>query len=228
MIGGARHFRWHGGTRRLAVAGGMLTLLLLGLGYWLLENLAHELFGTAMILLLGWHLYSNRRQLSKLFDAGGDRRRQISAALHAFLAISVAVLFITSMFISKSVFSFLSIPYGIRIREVHWFSAYWVMIFVGVHLGLHWSRVMAIVSSTLALSMPNTFRTAALRVIMLLLVAFGLWSFSVLGVWTKLTFNYSLDFWDFNYSVTPFFGHWIGVISLPAIVAHYASGRTRR
>jgi predicted MFS family arabinose efflux permease len=41
-----------------------------------------------------------------------------------------------------------------------------------------------------------------------LLAGFGAWSFSVLGVWTKLTFTYSLDFWDFTASVTPFFGHW--------------------
>lgn len=228
MIGMIRHFRWHGGSTRLAVSVAMLGLLLMALGYWWLENLAHEIFGTAMFLLLGRHLYSNRRQLTKLFAVGGDRRRQICAALHVLLAINVVVLLITSVVISKSVFSFLPFPDSVRVREVHWFCAYWVMIFIGAHIGLHWSRVTGIVSSTLTLPKTNLAMKVGIRIVVLLFVTFGLWSFSVLSVWTKLTFNYSLDFWDFNNSVAPFFGHWIGVTSLPAIVAHYASFRTRQ
>jgi hypothetical protein len=40
-------------------------------------------------------------------------------------------------------------------------------------------------------------------------------------VWAELTLTFSLDFWDFTASVTPFFGHWAGVIALPAIITHY-------
>ncbi|NIJ84919.1 putative membrane protein YqjE [Xanthomonas arboricola] len=181
-----------------------------------------------MILLLVRHLYSNRRQLTKIFAVGGDRRRQISAALHVLLAINFAILLITSVVISKSVFSFLPFSDSVRVREVHWFSAYWVMIFIGAHIGLHWTRVMVIVSSSLSLPKTNLVRTSALRIVILLFIAFGFWSFSVLNVWTKLTFSYSLDFWDFNNSVTPFFGHWIGVTSLPAIATYYTLGRTTR
>ena len=42
-----------------------------------------------------------------------------------------------------------------------------------------------------------------------------------MGVWGKLTFTYSLDFWDFTATVAPFFGHWAAVVSLPAIATHY-------
>ncbi|WP_225040069.1 hypothetical protein WGT02_28235 (plasmid) [Rhizobium sp. T1470] len=41
-----------------------------------------------------------------------------------------------------------------------------------------------------------------------------------LGVWTKLTFNYSFEFWDFTASVAPFFGHWLSVFLMPAILTH--------
>ena len=123
--------------------------------------------------------------------------------------------------ISKSVFGLLPIPDSIYLRDVHWFAAYWVMVIVGVHLGLHWSRVMAMVRTTLRLSPGNSARTLVLRIAAALLAGFGVWSFTVLGVWAKLTFTYSLDFWDFTASVTPFFGHWAGVVSLPAIITHY-------
>ena len=30
-----------------------------------------------------------------------------------------------------------------------------------------------------------------------------------------------LDFWNFRASVSPFFGHWAGVLALPAVLTHY-------
>lgn len=50
----------------------------------------------------------------------------------------------------------------------------------------------------------------------------------MLGVGAKLTFTYSLEFWDFTASVTPFFGHWAGVVALPAIAAYYSMLLLRR
>lgn len=37
----------------------------------------------------------------------------------------------------------------------------------------------------------------------------------------KLTWNYSLDFWDFTASVAPFCINWAGVLALRAMVTHY-------
>ncbi len=34
-------------------------------------------------------------------------------------------------------------------------------------------------------------------------------------------FIVGLDFLDFTAAVAPFFGHWTGVVSLPAILTHY-------
>jgi hypothetical protein len=44
---------------------------------------------------------------------------------------------------------------------------------------------------------------------------------SVLNVWGKLTFTYSLDVWIFRTSVTPFFVHWLAALALPATATHY-------
>jgi hypothetical protein len=212
---------------RLLVAGGMIALMLLALAYWWLENLPHELFGTVMFVLLGRHLYSNRRWFVALFRGSYDRMRVFAVALHLALVVNVAILLVTSVIISKSVFSFLPIPDSVTTREIHWFSAYWVMIIVGVHLGLQWTRVMTLTRSLFGLSGRNAIRTWLLRIAAGLCVMFGVWSFSILGIWTKLTFNYSLDFWNFNASVLPFFAHWAGVIAVPALIAHYTVVTTR-
>ena len=207
---------------RLLVAGAMAILLLTGLAYWWLDNLPHELFGTAMFALLARHIFVNRLWVKNLSRGRYDVRRGIVTALHLLLMINMAVLLVTSIAISKSIFSPLHIPASVSLRELHWFSAYWIMIAVGVHLGLHWSRVMAIVRTSLELSQKSAARTLLLRAAAALFGLLGAWSIFVLDVWTKLTFNYSLEFWDFNDSVTPFFVHWAGVVALPAIIAHYA------
>lgn len=207
--------------KRLVLPAAMAALLLFALAYWWLENLPHEIFGTVLFALLGWHLAVNRTWFKNLVRGRYDTRRTITLVLHLLLIANMLVLLITSVVISKSVFEFLSIPDSIYLRDVHWFAAYWVMAIVGVHLGLHWSRVMAMVRTTLRLSPANSGRTLVLRIAAAVLAGFGVWSFTVLGVWAKLTFTYSLDFWDFTAAVTPFFGHWAGVVSLPAIISHY-------
>jgi hypothetical protein len=207
--------------KRLVLPAAMVALLLLALAYWWLENLPHEIFGTVLFALLGWHLAVNRTWFRNLLRGQYDTRRAITLVLHLLLIASMLVLLISSVVISNSLFEFLPIPDSIYLRDVHWFAAYWVMVIVGVHLGLHWSRVMAMVRTTLRLSPRNFARTLVLRIAAAFLAGFGVWSFAGLGVWAKLTFTYSLDFWGFNAAVTPFFGHWAGVVSLPAILTHY-------
>jgi len=186
-----------------------------------LENLPHEIFGTVLFALIGWHLAVNRTWFRNLLRGRYDTRRTITLVLHLLLIANMLVLLMTSVVISKSVFELLPIPDSIYLRDVHWFAAYWVMVIVGLHLGLHWARVMTMVRTTLRLSPKNSARTLVLRIAVALLGGFGVWSCTVLGVWAKLTFTYSLEFWDFTAAVMPFFGHWAGVVSLPAIMAHY-------
>ena len=207
--------------KRLVLPAAMAVLLLLALAYCWLENLPHEIFGTVLFALLGWHLALNRTWFRNLLRGRYDTRRTITLVLHLLLIASMLVLLITSVVISKSAFEFLPIPDRIYLRDVHWFAAYWVVVIVGLHLGLHWTRVMAMVRTTLRLSPGNSAGTLVLRFAAAIMAGFGVWSFTVLSVWAKLTFTYSLDFWDFNASVTPFFGHWAGVVSLPANLTHY-------
>lgn len=206
---------------RLCTAAGLFALLLLSLSYWWLENLPHELFGTAIFVLLAWHIYVNRFWFTKLFRGHYDTRRAFVVLLHVLLMVGMAILLVTSIVISKSLFAFLPLPDSVPLRDVHWFSAYWVMMIVGVHLGIHWVRVMAMTRTALGLSRDSVIRKWALRAVTLLLVSFGAWSLPVLDVWTKLTFNFSLNFWNFNQSVSPFFAHWLAVVAIPAAATHY-------
>ncbi|EGQ7672169.1 DUF4405 domain-containing protein [Vibrio cholerae] len=198
----------------------MLTFLLLSLAYWWLENVPHEIFGSLFFMLLTWHISRHKSWFNGLLRGRYDKRRIVMVLLHAALLVNMIILLVTSIVISKTVFSFLPID-SIYLREIHWFSAYWVMVITGIHLGIHWARVMGL-SRTLMKLNDNAYRKLALRIAVVAIVGIGVWSFSVLGIWTKLTFTYSLDVWNFKTSITPFFGHWLTVIALPAVVTHYA------
>jgi hypothetical protein len=56
--------------------------------------------------------------------------------------------------------------------------------------------------------------------------AFRLWNCFVLGVRDKLTFTYSLGFWDFNASVTPFpgIGRWVSAWLLARLTTSWCGG----
>ena len=207
--------------RRLALAVGASLCLLLALAYWWQTNLVHELAGLAMFALVGRHVYLNRISLLNMFRGRSGEKGWVVSGLHLAFIANMLVLLATSLAISQSAFAWLPIPETVTVRDLHWVAAYWLVMTVGVHVGLHWSRVMAMTRSILRISGESTLRAWLLRILAAALAVFGIWSCGVLNLITKLTWNYSLDFWDFTASVAPFFMHWTGVLMLPAIVTYY-------
>ncbi|WP_082546906.1 MULTISPECIES: hypothetical protein [Rhizobium/Agrobacterium group] len=211
---------------RLLLPVAMAALLISALAYWWLDNGPHEIFGTAMFGLLGWHLTMNRRWFLKLRSGHYDARRWVVLMIHVWLGITMAALVVTSVLISRSVLGFAQFTNSVSVIELHWFSAYWVVIIVAIHAGTHWTRVMTVAANLLRLS-PSPIRSGVRRLAALLLLGFGAWSFAVLGVSTKLTFSYSLEFWDFTSAVSPFFAHWTAVMASVAVLSHYTMAGLR-
>lgn len=217
-----RAIRWKP-VKRLAVPALAGALLLLTLAYWWQSNLVHELAGMAMFVLVARHIYVNRTWILRIFRGTYDGRRWLATALHLGLLANMLLLVATSLVISQSVFAFLPIPTNVTVRDLHWLGAYWLVVTVGIHLGLHWSRVMALARSILRITTKSAPRRWALRLLALVFVLIGAWSWSAMGVGTKLSWGRSLDFWDFSRSVAPFFVHWAGVLAMPAVLTYYVS-----
>ena len=204
---------------RLIVDGGATVLLMLTLAYWWLGNLTHELAGTAVFVLLGRHLVNNSHWWGTLRKGRYDLRRRIGLVLTLLLAAAMAVLLATSLANSRSLFVWLPVADSTTLGEIHMFAAYWVMVVVGLHIGLNWNRVTVLL------------RNAGLRNALWVWIGWaaglafaiqGLRSAAVMDLWTRLRFDYSLVMWDFNEQTAAFFGHWLAIIALFAVAMHVA------
>jgi hypothetical protein len=197
-------------------------LLLFTLSYWWLGNVAHELAGTAMFLLLIVHNVFNRRWYGTIPKARREPRGMFNIAVTFLLMLAMLALLITSVLISNALSGIMS-PYGgFTVRQIHTLAAYWALVIVSVHLGLRWPMLMGVTRKLTGISQPNAVRTLALRLIAVLIAIHGVWSSFELTVGTKLSMQMTLDWWNFDESVAGFFIHCAGIAGLYMTLTYYA------
>lgn len=204
---------WKRPGTRLLLALGILLLLTFALAYWWLGNLAHEIAGLVLLVVLLRHLLNNLTWWKQLGRGRWTARRALTTALTLCLAVDLLALAGTSIVISESLFALLPFPPSFGLREVHWFAAFWMVPLAGLHIGMNASRIGRFAGQALGLTL-----SAPLRLVLWAIGAglawAGLSSGAVLGLWPRLAFQYSLAMWDFNAAVLPFFLHWVAVLGL--------------
>jgi len=94
---------------------------------------------------------------------------------------------------------------------------------VAVHLGLRWPMLMALTRRTLGIVGTNRWRTLALRLLAVTVVAAGARSFTTLGIGDRLAMRISLDWWDFDAGAPGFFAHCGAVAGLLIAASHYGA-----
>lgn len=196
-------------------------LLLVGLAYYWLDNTVHELVGTGMFLLIIVHNVFNRRWYGAIAKSGRETRGLINNSTIILLATTMLVLLVTSLMISRTVFSFLPLSGGFTVRQIHILAAYWALIIVSLHLGMRWSMLMNVARNLFGVRVKSPVRTTMLRVIAAAVALQGIRSSFELGMGSKLTAKISIDFWDFNESTLGFFVHLAAIAGLYMFLAHY-------
>ncbi|MGH6862303.1 MAG: DUF4405 domain-containing protein [Phyllobacterium sp.] len=189
-------------------------LLLFGLSYWWLGNVAHELAGTAMFLLVIAHNVFNRRWYGVIWKARIEARGLFNIAVTFLLLVAMLALLLTSVLISNALSGIMSVYDGFTVRRIHTLAAYWFLVITSVHLGLRWPMIMGVARKLTGISQPNAIRTLVLRVIAVAIAAHGVWSSFELAIGTKLFMQMTLDWWNFEESVAGFFIHCSAIAGL--------------
>lgn len=139
----------------------------------------------------------------------------------ALLSTMLALL-VTSLMISRSMFSFLPLSGGNVARQIHGLAAYWALIIVSVHVGMRWSMIMSVASGWFRISGRSKVRTAVLRTLAAAMAAYGIHSSFVIGIGSRLMAEITMNVWDFSQSSRGFFLRIASVMVLCGGSAHYA------
>ncbi|NSZ65468.1 DUF4405 domain-containing protein [Agrobacterium tumefaciens] len=201
-----------------------VALIIACLAYWWLDNLSHELFGTALLVLVIVHNVFNRRWYGGVTKRKVDATRIVNLVTIFCLAIGMTVMLVTSLLVSRDLFPFTALSGAFAVREIHMFAGYWVLLIIAIHLGTRWGVVMKTIQSTLRLASPSTLRTMVLRAMALAIAIWGVKSSFEMAFGTKLMLNYSLDMWDFSENTVGFFIGYASIVGLYVAIAHYALG----
>jgi len=197
-------------------------LIVACLAYWWLDNLSHELFGTALFLLVIAHNVFNRRWFGSVAKRKMDAVRVINLVTIVCLAIAMMIMLVTSLLISRDLFPYTAFGGAFAVREIHMFTGYWALLIVALHLGTRWQIVMSVCRGLVGISSQNVCRTAILRLAVVVIVAWGARSSFKMAFGSKLTLTYSLDMWDFNESTLGFFVNYAAIVGMFAAITHYA------
>lgn len=211
---------------RLALDLTAVVLLIAGLAYYWLDNLSHELIGTAMFVLLIVHGVFNRRWYGGILKGRYDSRRTMSAAINLSFLTVMLVLLVSSIMVSRSLFAFLSLE-SFTAREIHKLAAYWAVAILGIHLGLHWAVVMNWLRNRFV-SGSSAIRAAILRAMALVMAVYGVQSTFDMALGSKLMRRATLDMWDFNEATPLFFANYLSIVGLYAVLTHYGTRLLRR
>ncbi len=217
---------------RLVLDGMAAGLLLFAFSYYWQGNVAHEIAGTGMFLLIVVHNIFHRRWFATLANKRpGVQRDKCNIAVTLVLLTGMLALLATSLVISETLFAGLRLDDDFTARQIHVGVAYWLLVIVAIHLGLRWSLLMAVASRLFGIAKSSAMRTVILRLVATAIAAQGIYSALALNLRYRLLFQMTLDWWNFEGSVAGFFGHCLAVMGLCIFLTHFAMqglGRIRR
>ena len=141
-----KDFKDMGNMKRILLDVVLFGLLFYLMAFRLLPRKPHEAIGVALPLLVILHLVWNRGWFSSLPYGRWNRLRIVFAVVNIGLIISFIVSMVSGLAVAHRLFPGI---FGIVwqksqfVRQIHIASSYWMMIFAGLHLGLHWKSLWA-------------------------------------------------------------------------------------
>lgn len=205
---------------RLGLDAAMVLLFVTSLSFRITGREAHEWTGVSFCLLLIVHVFWNWGWFKNLFAGKYTARRMVNTAANLALVVVIATLCVCGVLNSRHIFGFSQYIDGESVRRMHSFTAYWGLVILGVHTGLHWDMVMSILRKPFA----STGKAAArvLRVLAIFTAVLGLWASYERDMASKLFLGFSFDFWPPDRPLALFYAYNLAIMGACACIGHYA------
>ena len=203
----------------------MTLLILFEFAYRLTGSTLHELIGLAMLSLFIVHGTWNWRWFTTLLKGRYAGLRIVSVTINTLLLVTVVLMMASGVLNSDLLFSLTQVELDLLPRELHTAAAYWLLILVGVHLGMHWKMVMAEarkLSGGAWTALPSPLRTLSINVILASIAAYGVFASFARSVLSRLTAYYSFGNSEVDESLLEFFVQYAAIVGLYAVLTYQA------
>ena len=206
---------------KLAVDAAMTAALLLLMAYGLVGEAAHEWLGTGVFVLFLTHHALNRKWLLAVGKGKYTPLRMVQATLVGVILLCMLGSMVSGFLLSRYVFSFLPKHGGEELAgQVHILCAYWGFVCMSLHLGLHWSMMLAMARKHLQ---PSPLRTWSLRLAGWLWALYDAVAFHRRGVGLYLLLRSHFVFYDYSGPVIFFLIDYLSVMVLFVLSGFYLS-----
>lgn len=200
----------------------MAVLMLAEMAYRFTGNMFHEVAGISLFILFIVHNILNRQWYKTIFRGKMNVRRILNTTVNILLLVMMVVLMISAMPISRIIFAFMHIQNsGLIARQIHTFAAYWGLILMAVHIGMHWEMVMGGVRKIVGITGKNRIRTIVLQVVAFIIVVHGIQSSFDRNVGSKLILYSTFDIWNSDESVAKLFFDYLSIVGIYICGTYY-------
>lgn len=207
---------------KIAIDAAMYAVFLLLMGQHLLSGSVHEWLGISLFALFIVHNALNDRFYLALFKGKYPLVRIIQTVVNLLLLVAMIFCIVSSMMISGTVFKWMNLSGAGVGREIHLLSTAWSFILMSIHLGLHWPSFVALGKRIKINQTAKSVLVWILRLIVLTLVAFGIYVFLSRRFYEELFLLTSFKFFDYDKQVLLYFAETFAMSSVFAAIAYYA------
>ena len=203
---------------KLAVDAAMTVALLLLMAYGLVGEAAHEWLGMGMFVLFLAHHALNRKWLLAIGKGKYTPIRMVQTTLVGIIFLSMFGSMISGVVLSRYVFVFFPKLGGYEFaQQVHILCAYWGFVCMSLHLGFHWSMMLAMARKHLQ---PSPL---SLRLIGWLWALYGAFAFHRRNVGLYLLLKSHFVFYDYSEPVIFFLIDYLSVMVMLVLIGYYTS-----
>ena len=201
----------------------MTILMLVEMAYTFTGNIVHELVGISLFILFIIHNILNRRWYQTIFRGKMNVRRILNITINLLLLVIMIVLIISAVPISRTIFAFIHIKNdGLTARQIHTLAAYWGLIIMAIHIGMHWEMIMGVVRKMIGITERSRIRIIVLQIFAVIIVVHGVQASFYRDMGSKLILYSTFDIFNSDESFIKLFSDYLSIVAMYICGVYYA------
>ena len=178
---------------RLSLNIATLMLSISALAFRITGDFLHEWIGAAVALAFIVHNVINIKWYMRIFSGKYGFVRAVNLLINIGCIILSIVMITSGLMHSRHMLAFMNLQGGMELRQIHTTSAYWLLLLISLHLGMHWESVLSRIGFN---KIESKLCKNLFRVVGMFIVLCGVYFFFQRDMFSKLLLGYSFDFWD--------------------------------